>query len=531
MPLVTVEEGILKGAVCEEGDTTYIAFKGIPYAKPPIGNLRFKAPEPPEAWTGERDATQHGPVCPQYNERLDCIEEGSEDCLYLNIFTKTLDPLTPRPVMVWIHGGGFYTGSGNSDYYGPEFLIKHDVILVTFNYRLEVLGFLCLDNEEVPGNAGLKDQVAALRWVKKNISRFGGDSDNITLFGCSAGAAAVSYHLVSKMSRGLFNKAICQSGVCLNEWSYNLYPRERAFQLARQLGKETNEPSELLQFFRELPTSSLVKIELPILQVENYDLADNILFGPVIEKSHLNIEKFLTESPVELVINGSIANVPIIVGYTSGEGIEISRKLPQLLSFLARTGAVVPRELKFKLTREELKDVDKKIRNRYFSYKEITENLLQEVTDLESDNLFIYNIIRYARYHDLYCSKPVFLYKFTAETERNYYKKYYKMESVRGVCHADELPYLFDVKCLDIQMSDKSRIIVNNLGKLWTNFAKTGNPTPTTDLEPWKPFKDEERNVYIIGQDLKCTEGEDAKNIQLWEEIYGEIVLQCQCPV
>ncbi|XP_064292526.1 juvenile hormone esterase isoform X2 [Plodia interpunctella] len=220
MPLVTVEEGILKGAVCEEGDTTYIAFKGIPYAKPPIGNLRFKAPEPPEAWTGERDATQHGPVCPQYNERLDCIEEGSEDCLYLNIFTKTLDPLTPRPVMVWIHGGGFYTGSGNSDYYGPEFLIKHDVILVTFNYRLEVLGFLCLDNEEVPGNAGLKDQVAAL-----------------------------------------------------------------------------------------------------------------------------------------------------------------------------------------------------------------------------------------------------------------------------------------------------------------------SNPTPTTDLEPWKPFKDEERNVYIIGQDLKCTEGEDAKNIQLWEEIYGEIVLQCQCPV
>ncbi|XP_013183096.1 esterase B1 [Amyelois transitella] len=523
--LVEVEQGTLRGATCGSGEETYIGFKGIPYAKPPIGKLRFKAPEPPESWVGERDASQHGPVCPQYNERLDCIEPGSEDCLYLNVFTTTLTPSEPRPVMVWIHGGGFYTGSGNSDYYGPEFLIKHNVILVTLNYRLEVLGFLCLDNDEVPGNAGLKDQVAALKWVKKNIAKFGGDPENVTLFGCSAGAASVCYHLVSKMSQGLFNKAICQSGVCLNEWGYNLYPRERAFQLAKLLGKETQDPAELLEYLRSLPTSSLVKIELPILQVEKFDLADNILFGPVIEKSHLNVEKFISESPVDMVTRGDVGNVPVIVGYVSGEGIEISRKLPHLTAFLGMPGAVVPRELKFKLPREKLYDIDQMIRKFYFDGKDITENSLQEYTNLETDRLFAYNIMRYARYHAHYCSMPVFVYKFTAETERNYYKRHYKMEAVKGVCHADELPYLFDVKCIDIPKPDKSWKVIDNLTKLWTNFAITGNPTPSSELPQWKPFKDGARNTFIIGDDLVCAEDEDEANMQFWEDVYGESVL------
>ncbi|KAJ0175663.1 hypothetical protein K1T71_008822 [Dendrolimus kikuchii] len=524
MTLVQVEQGVLKGAVYDNG-VKYIAFKGIPYAKPPLGILRFKAPEPPEPWEGIRDSSEHGPVCPQYNERMDRIDEGSENCLFLNVYTKEIKPQNPLPVMIWIHGGGFYTGSGNSDYYGPEFFMAHDIILVTFNYRLEVLGFLCLDTEEVPGNAGLKDQVAALKWVKKNIASFGGDPNNITIFGCSAGAASTSYHLVSKMSKGLYNKAICQSGVCLNEWSYNLYARERAFQLGKTLGKDTDDPQKLLEFLRSLPAISLVNIKLPPVIHEHMDLADTITFGPVIEKPD-KVEKFLAQSPVELVTKGHIADVPLILGYTSGEGIEIARNLSKFIGFLSMVGSVVPREIKIKSNLEATQHADSKIRKYYFNSKEVTKSMHQEVVNLETDRLFAYNIIRYARYHVHHNSKPVFLYKFIAETERNYTKSYYKMNDIKGVCHADELPYLFNVTCIDIPMTKESKHISENLVQLWTNFAKTSNPTPTTDIEQWKPFSEVERNGMVLDKTFKHTQHLDKDNIDFWENIYGETTIK-----
>ncbi|XP_072938579.1 juvenile hormone esterase-like [Epargyreus clarus] len=521
MAVVQVEQGALKGIECNYNGEQYVAFKGIPYATPPLGVLRFKAPKPPEPWQGIRDASEHGPVCPQYNERLYRIDPGSEDCLYLNVYTKAINPPQPLPVMVWIHGGGFYTGSGNSDFYGPEFFMKHDVILVTFNYRLEVLGFLCLDTEEVPGNAGLKDQVAALRWVKNNITAFGGDSNNITIFGCSAGAASTSYHLVSKMSEGLFNKAICQSGVCLNEWGYNIYGKERAFQLGKILGITTDSPNELLQFLRDMPVSSLIKIQLPILGKQHEDLADSIFFGPVIEKEHLNIEKFITEEPTNLIKNGKLANVPIMVGYTSAEGIEIGKRLAGIAGFLSMKGAVVPRELKLKWAPEKILEIDKKIRNYYFQDKEITPAILQEYVNFETDRLFAYNIVRFARYH-VKNTSPVYLYKFTAETERNFTKKYYNMQEVAGVCHSDELPYLFNVTCINIPLTDVSRSIIKSIVDLWVNFASTGNPTSPNHEVQWKQFTNVERNCYVIDYECKCVPNINEENMKFWEEIYDE---------
>jgi acetylcholinesterase len=435
----------------------------------------FQAPEPPEPWEGERDASEHGPVCPQYNERLERIEEGSEDCLYLNVYSKNLTPSCPLPVMVWIHGGSFYTGSGNSDFYGPEFFMAHDVILVTFNYRLEVLGFLCLDSEEVPGNAGLKDQVAALQWVKKNIASFGGDPENITIFGCSAGSACTSYHLISKMSRGLFNKAICQSGVCLSDWGYNLYARQRAFQLGKELGKTTDNVDELYQFLKNVPVKLLVNIKLPNLETNHRDLSDSLLFGPVIEKADLKVQKFIAAPPLELIRKGQFAKVPLILGNTSGEGIEVTRNLEYMIEILSGVGTIVPRELKLKWSQLKIQEVDERIRKHYFKGKEITTELVQEVTDYMTDALFVFNVRRFAR---LYAAAgnmvPVYLYEFTAESDRNYVKNLYKMDSVRGVCHADELHYLFNVTCLPIKLSEESRKIINQFVRLWVNFASRG---------------------------------------------------------
>lgn len=434
----------------------------------------LQAPEPPEPWQGIRDASEHGPICPQYNERLQRIEAGSEDCLYLNVYSKTLQPSQPLPVMVWIHGGAFYTGSGNSDFYGPDFFMRHNMILVTLNYRLEVLGFLCLDNEEVPGNAGLKDQVAALKWIKNNIAAFGGDANNVTIFGCSAGSASVSYHLVSKMSEGLFNKAICQSGVCIHDWAYSLYGRQRAFQLGRMLGIDTKDATELVQFLRDVPVSSLVNIKLPLVETSHIDITDSIFFSPVVEKSELNVEKFLAETPIDVVKKGRLAKVPIIVGYTSAEGIELGKVFPSTLNFLKTVGAVVPRELKLKFDESRLRDTDEKIRKFYFNGKELNKDMVQEVINLESDKLFAYNVSRFARYYRHLTSMPVYLYKMAIETERNFTKKTYKMETIPGVCHSDDLPYLFNITCLDVPLTDESKQYIEQFVQLWYNFASTG---------------------------------------------------------
>ena len=186
------------------------------------------------------------------------VDLGNEDCLYLNVYSPDIMPTAPVPVMVFIHGGGFKSDSGNDENYGPDFLVTHGVVLVTLNYRLEALGFLCLDTAEVPGNAGLKDQVAALRWVRDNIASFGGDPKNVTLFGESAGGSSTCLHIISPMSKGLFKKAASLSGVPFNDWFLSFVSQKRAFVLGKDLGFETNDPAELLDFLQSVPVEKLI---------------------------------------------------------------------------------------------------------------------------------------------------------------------------------------------------------------------------------------------------------------------------------
>lgn len=162
----------------------YLNFQGIPYMKAPIGKLRFKDAQSPDKWTETFDATKEPPSYVMSNFILNAVE-GQEDAGIINVYTHETEPTTLKPVMVWIHGGGFMGGSSKTDVYGPDYLLQKNVVIVSFNYRLGVIGFLSLSDPElnVPGNTGLKDQVFALKWVQKNISKFGGDPGNVTLFG------------------------------------------------------------------------------------------------------------------------------------------------------------------------------------------------------------------------------------------------------------------------------------------------------------------------------------------------------------
>src|SRR5581483_9337638 len=214
-------------------------FKGIPFAKPPVGPLRWRMPEPAQAWAGVRDATRFGFVCPQAPTQLETlmgltVGEPSEDCLYLNVWTPACDNAR-RPVMVWFHGGAFVIGAGSQGVYNGKHLAARDAVVVTANYRLGAFGFLNLRDAtdgRAPGTGseGLADQIMALQWVHDNIAAFGGDPDNVTIFGESAGAMSVSALLTAKTARGLFHKAIAQSGA-----GHIGYPREKSARVARAI--------------------------------------------------------------------------------------------------------------------------------------------------------------------------------------------------------------------------------------------------------------------------------------------------------
>lgn len=204
-PQVKTTAGELAGGW--EGEVA--VFRGVPYAAPPVGELRFKAPQPRAGWTGVHEATNFGPACPQLADRHEASLQD-EDCLYLNVWTPTLEGKS-CPVLVWIHGGGFSSGAGSLPFYaGERMAFAGRMVVVTINYRLGPLGYLY-----VPGtgdsNAGMRDQLAALKWVRDNIAAFGGDPDNVTIAGQSAGASSVIALVASRTARGLFRHAIAQS--------------------------------------------------------------------------------------------------------------------------------------------------------------------------------------------------------------------------------------------------------------------------------------------------------------------------------
>ncbi|KAJ4446944.1 hypothetical protein ANN_13646, partial [Periplaneta americana] len=244
------------------------SFQGIPYAKPPVGELRFQPPQPPEPWTGVLKATKEGPDCIQrpFPARPNSPEiVGDEDCLYLNVYTPQLpadgEATELLPVMVWIHGGGLLGGSGSTDLYGPQYLLDKEIVLVTINYRLGPLGFLSTGDEVCPGNNGFKDQVAALRWVRDNIAAFGGNPDSVTIFGESAGGVSVHYLVLSEASRGLFHRGISQSGTATCTWSLasQSIHKESRQTLADKLDCPTEPSSELISCLRKVDADKIVR--------------------------------------------------------------------------------------------------------------------------------------------------------------------------------------------------------------------------------------------------------------------------------
>ncbi|XP_072940508.1 esterase E4-like [Epargyreus clarus] len=525
-PIVTIKQGKLRGSVDKLHDgTPYYSFKGVPYAQPPIGPLRFKAPLPPNPWSGVYDALEHGPICPQVEMHTMQIADGNENCLFLNVYTKSLQPDSKLPVMVYVHGGAYMSGSGDSMMYGPKFLLQHDVILVTINYRLEVLGFLCLDTPEVPGNAGMKDQVAAFRWVQNNISQFGGDPRNVTIFGESAGASSVNLHMFSPMSKGLFHKVIAQSGIAISDWALGKNAKERAIRAGKYLGANTEDPGELTEFFKKVPASKLVSLTTKTLTKDEKHRGLTIHFAPVVEKKFGNTEVFLEDDPLKLLIEGKVNKVPIIAGYNSAEGLMITKIQIKKLDFYNKNPLyLVPREIALTLSEEKMKDFGETIKKYYIGNKDFTPNDINEYSAMLTDAHFMYNTQRFLHlYSMLY--KSVFMYRFDCVTELNLFKQLLNYSAYEGACHVDELFYIFSNMMNDNAYKENERLreIVYKITKMWTDFAKTSNPTPDNSVGvTWSPYSTASKEYLSIGEQLSVQKYADKDRAEFWNKLYGE---------
>nr|AGT95755.1 carboxylesterase A4 [Locusta migratoria] len=526
---VCVAEGALRGRVCRTATGChYYSFQGVPYAQPPVGQLRFKPPQPPQPWTGTRDATKEGSVAPQLH-LITGQYVGDEDCLFLNVYTPKLPETSGGerlPVMVWIHGGNFTSGSGSADRFGPEHLVRHGVALVTLNYRLGALGFLSTRDAELPGNLGLKDQAAALRWLQRNIAVFAGDPHNVTIFGESAGSGCCHLHLFSPMSRGLFQRAILQSGA-FTPLSLDIPCRERSFRLARHLGLVADTSQQLLESLMSVPVRTLVE-NLPEAQPHEEKLRmDFSPFRPVLEPADAEGGAFISEDFEELLSRGDYNMVPVIMGVNSMEGMyqvaDLRRSKEALDAFNENLEIVVPTNAK--IDPQDRRSVAKSIRSFYFGEKKLSEETMQQFAELKGDLWFVYPTIRAARKLSASpASQPVYLYLFDVDRRLNMYKTLLRLQKFKGACHGDELMYLFTSakRQIEIEAESMEAKTINQITRLWTNFAKTGNPTPDEVADvAWPAFTEAAPNyLHIANSGLTVKQNLFKSRMDFLEGIY-----------
>lgn len=402
---------------------------------------------------------------------------GSEDCLFINVYTPSIKPKSLMPVMFVIHGGKFIWGSGNDDIYGPDFLMdEKDFVIVTFNYRLDNIGYTSLHTAEVPGNAAMKDQVAALRWVKRNIMSFGGDPSQVTIFGESSGSMSCIAHSLSPMSRGLFRRVIAMSGTTVGPFTVEFEPQRRAFVLAKRLGFDTSNITALLEFLQRVPASQLVNIDTPVIAAEEYLVNASLIFTvPVVEKD-FGQERFLVE-PYDTSLRKGRSIVDVLLGFTSLEGLFFINETENTIEKSDRyPEALVPRNIFYDSSPRKHLKIAELIKQYYTGSKlkslKTVPQFVQYITDA-----FHYSTIKYADLLSWYGRKEnIYMYEFTSISERNIFGQAGERYGLTGVSHFDDLMYIFNPKYynLGVDKNATSYKMIRQMCALLTNFVVYG---------------------------------------------------------
>lgn len=491
MSSVQTSTGVLRGSA----EDALSVFRGIPYAQPPVGELRFRAPRPAEPWDGTRDCTAFGHIAPQIaNPALDALlgreeQTEDEDCLYLNVWTPELDG-AEQPVMVWIHGGAFTIGSGSLPLYDGQHLARRGVVVVTINYRLGALGFLRVPGADgdVETNWGMLDQVAALKWVRDEIASFGGDPGNVTGFGESAGGMSVGSLMASPLARGLFRRAILESGA-----GHNALTVEQADATAAGLGNELGAASLDPARLRSLSWQQLVEAQAASEAAAGAEAAGEgrpaaMRYQPVID-GH-----FLSEMPIEALRGGSARDVSTLIG-TTGEQWK-------LFGALAPPGTPEPGEEQLARSAAWLiapeGDLDRG-RALLGDYRQ-ARAARGESTDLKellmaatTDQVFRVPADRLAEAQAA-LNPQTYAYRFDHRSP--------VMGGVLGACHAIELPFVFGTQAVAKAFAGEGPevdALAHRVGDAWT-----GAPA-TESLSAWSAFDSERRAIMLLGTEC-CVE-------------------------
>ncbi|EDS26820.1 cholinesterase [Culex quinquefasciatus] len=525
-PIITTTGGQVQGITASCGlFCSYFQFNGIPYAEPPVGDLRFRNPVPHRGWSGVRDASDHGQSCPSLSPLSEY--SGGEDCLFINVYSQNL--IGSRPVMVWIHGGAFVLGNGDSRIYGPDHLVQENVVVVSFNYRLGILGFFSTGDTQAQGNWGLKDCVEALRWVRANIAAFGGDPNNVTIFGESAGGVMVHFMTLSPMTAGLFHKAIAQSGTALVPWGFQYNPREMSRQIADAFGYP-HDTAELTRLLRYTPIAEFVALQRGITDIPIPRGFKPFEYVPSAEPVNSPEPTFITQRPIEILLSGAYNHVPIMFGHTNAESLFMVREhavdSTVWNEFTRNPGFFVPHFWNIPAGTSEASAVSQAFRNFYWQDRPLGPAINLEWTTFHTDQQFIYAIDKTVRLTADRSPQSTYYYQFSFDGDLNLIKRLLLLTDFPGAVHADELPYLFSMSNLPVTPilpSNHANVVRQRMVRLWTNFAITGRPTPNSDTAlqniQWAPVQGGNMAYLDIGHDLVPGNNPNQARIALWKDL------------
>ncbi|TCO44608.1 para-nitrobenzyl esterase [Kribbella antiqua] len=450
--VVRTEAGLVRGKTTGEARV----FNGIPYAAPPVGVRRWEAPQPVKPWDGVRPAVDVASACPQQANPEAPDGSTTEDCLYLNVTTPAQPSSKPRAVVVWIPGGGFFSGAGSS-YEASNFATRGDVVVVTVNYRLGIFGFFGYPGLNGSGTFGIQDQQAALRWVQRNARAFGGDPRNVTVAGESAGGMSVCAQLTSPTATGLFAKAVMQSGSCAFNWDDNSqYPGQTAdspwvpVSRVQATGKEwaaENTSCKTLECLRSAKSDVLVQDTLQFTQ---------IAYGG---------SAVLPLDPAKAMRAGLFHHVPMISGNNHDEATPWLAAFGEIKDYRQLVTNMVGADQAAAVLREYPLD---QYDSAAVAWAAVTTDRIWSCTQVATD--------RQAARH-----VPVYAYEFADKHSP-------LAQPGQGAAHATELPYLFRLGGYDLLTTAAQQRLSNQMIDYWTTFARTGDPNGP-DRPRWAPTK------------------------------------------
>ncbi|XP_009879681.1 PREDICTED: fatty acyl-CoA hydrolase precursor, medium chain-like [Charadrius vociferus] len=509
-------------------------FLGLPFAKPPVGPLRFSDPQPPEPWNGVRDATSYPPMCLQdkvqgqffsdfiTNRKEKVPLEVSEDCLYLNVYAPiSTEKQEKLPVFVWIHGGGLVFGAASS-YDGSALAAFDNVVVVTIQYRLGIVGYFSTGDKHARGNWGYLDQVAALQWIQENIMHFGGDPGSVTIAGESAGGVSVSALVLSPLAKGLFHKAISESGTAVRVL-FTEKPEEDAQRIATAFGCEKSSSAAMVECLREKTEEEIVqatlKMDMTTLQL-CYTSPENC------EQPSLFISAsadgvFFPKSPRQLLSEKAINAVPYIIGVNN---CEFGWVLPTTMKFPAYADGLdkdVARQVLQSSLALSLKGVTSQVVDRvYNEYIGKAENRAQVrdgLLDAIGDPLFVLSAIEVARYHRD-AGNPVYFYEFQhrPSSAAAVVPEFVKAD------HGDEIAFVFGKPFLAGYATEEEHKLSRTVMRYWTNFARNGNPNGE-GLVHWPQYDLDEKYLEI---DLvqKATKKLKERKMEFWTQLTKQMM-------